>query len=93
MPAAKTPYPYVKGLAGDESALLPRRHQLPVALRVDLLLQPRQHVLRSDGSFTRDGYALLPTGQLCRDALHGEIVQFRFYFTFAHVAGCRTQFG
>src|SRR6516164_8510387 len=48
MPAAETPYPYVKRLAGDESALLPRRHQLPVALRVDLLLPSRQHVLRSD---------------------------------------------
>jgi hypothetical protein len=28
--------------------LLPRRLQLPVALRVDLLLPPRQHVFRRD---------------------------------------------
>jgi hypothetical protein len=36
------------GLLATNLPLLPRRLQLPVALRVDLLLPPRQHVLRRD---------------------------------------------
>ena len=36
------------GLPTTNLPLLPRRLQLPVALRVDLLLPPSQHVLRCD---------------------------------------------
>src|SRR5262249_27632710 len=36
------------GLLSTNLPLLPRRLQLPVALRVDLLLSPRQRVLRRD---------------------------------------------
>ena len=37
-----------RGLLATNLRLLPRRLQLPVALRVDLLLPPSQHVLRRD---------------------------------------------
>jgi hypothetical protein len=36
------------GLPATNLPLLPRRLQLPVVLRVDLLLPPCQHVLRRD---------------------------------------------
>ena len=37
-----------RGFLAPNLQLLPRRLQLPVALRVDILLPPRQHLLRRD---------------------------------------------
>ena len=45
------PLRFSRGLLAKNLPLLPRRLQLAVAVRVDFLLVPRQHVLRRDVAY------------------------------------------